>query len=253
MKTIALYNLKGGVGKTTVAVNLACLAAADGAGVLLWDLDPQGAAGWSLRAGRRRGGGARRLLAGRADPATLAAPTDVPGLSIIASRRSYRRLDTLLCGGGGGRRTLRRLLEPLDGAYDWLFLDCPPGMSRLAENIVRAADCVLVPVVPSPLGVRSWESLVVFLARQGIDTRVAVPFVSMLERSRRAHSDAVRELRDREPRLCQAMIPRRADIETTARRPFVLRHPRSPGTRAFDALWEEVKAHVARESAPAVT
>jgi chromosome partitioning protein len=253
LKTIALYNLKGGVGKSTAAVNLACLAASEGTAVLLWDLDPQGAAGWCLRVERAPGGKIGGLLRGEADPAALAVPTAIPGLSVIASRLSYRKLDARLHGLPKPRSTLRGLLEPLADAFDWVFLDCPSGLSLLAENVFQAADCLLVPTIPAPLSVRAWETLVVFLRREGFDARRALSFFSMVEPAKRVHREAMRVFRSREPRVCGTIVPHRADIEamSASRRPVAFYRPRSPGGQAFAALWSEVKGRITeRKTAP---
>ncbi len=250
MKIIALYNLKGGVGKSTAAVNLACLAASEGAPVLLWDLDPQGAAGYCLRVDRAPGGKVGRLLRGEAEPAALAVPTAVPGLSVIPSRLSYRNLDARLRGLPKPRSTLRALLDPLAKAFDWVFLDCPSGISLLAENVFRAADCLLVPTIPAPLSVRAWETLVALLQREGFDPRRAVAFFSMAEPAKRVHRETMRVFRGREPRVCGTVVPYRADIEaaSASRRPVAFHRPRSPGGQAFGALWAEVKGRLAAKS-----
>ena len=152
MKTIAVYNIKGGVGKSTAAVNLACCAADSGQPTLLWDLDAQGAASYYLGLEGAGHSGTRKVLQGKQDLRELAVRTRFPLLDVIPARFSYRKMDIRLERKGKPRNTLSAILGPLASAYAWVFLDCPAGISLLAESVFRAADLLLVPWfrLPSP-------------------------------------------------------------------------------------------------------
>ena len=110
MRTVAVYNLKGGVGKTATAVNLGFLAAQDGRRTLLWDLDPQGAASFYLRVKPKVKGGGRNLVKGRTAVDEVIRTTAYPGLDLLPADFSYRGLDLDLLVGGvqrgvvGGQR-----------------------------------------------------------------------------------------------------------------------------------------------------
>nr|MBA2624765.1 AAA family ATPase [Acidimicrobiia bacterium] len=164
MAVVALYNLKGGVGKTTGAVNLAHLAARLGRRTLVWDLDGQGAATFLL-GGEPAGHRALDAIVDGSRPLDdLVVPTAFEGLSLVPASPSYLGLDIALDATRKPARRLARLLEPLADQYDDVFLDCPPSMSTLSASIVRAADVVLVPLLPSPLAVRAFDQLSRFVA-----------------------------------------------------------------------------------------
>lgn len=126
-QVIALYNIKGGVGKTSAAVNLAWLAADGGGRVLLWDLDPQGAATYLLRVKPKVRGGARKLVRGKSDPAALLKGTDHERLDLLPGDFSYRNMDLELRDTKRPAKGFGRVLAPLADEYDYVFLDCPPA------------------------------------------------------------------------------------------------------------------------------
>ena len=123
----SLYNLKGGVGKTASCVNFAYMAATDGFKTLLWDLDPQGASSFYYKAQPRGKGSVKKIMEHELtlDEAIMA--TDYDNLDIIPSDLSARKLDILLDGHNASRKYLHNLLKSLEGQYDFVFIDCPPG------------------------------------------------------------------------------------------------------------------------------
>ena len=138
MRTLAVYSIKGGVGKTTTAVNLAYLAARQGLRTLVWDLDPQGAASFYFRI-RPKVKGVRRLIRRRRDLRLRVRGTDFEMLDLLPADFSYRNLDLLLSLNKKPRKTLRKLLRPLTSSYDWVFLDCAPSISVVSEAVFAAA------------------------------------------------------------------------------------------------------------------
>src|SRR6202161_4626205 len=154
MKIIAVTNIKGGVGKTTTAVNLAYLCAAGGQSTLLWDLDPQGAATYILRCEPNEHASAKKLVAGKRELPELLVPSGHAHLDVLPSDLAYRNFDVHLSARKHPTERLLKMSRPLRDAYAALFLDCPPGISLLSENVLRGADAVVVPLVPTPLSVR---------------------------------------------------------------------------------------------------
>src|SRR6478672_10500627 len=142
VKTLAVYNIKGGVGKTSTAVNLGYIAAQRGLRTLLWDLDPQAAATFIFRVRPRiKGGGERVVRATKPLEAALKA-TDFDGLDLLPADFTYRHMDLMLDRTKRPTRRLERVLEPLSREYDLLVLDCPPSVSLVSENVLHMSDTV---------------------------------------------------------------------------------------------------------------
>lgn len=244
MKTVALYHVKGGVGKSTAAVNLAWMAAEAGIPTLLWDLDSQGASSWTL-GGTLADDSAKKILKGDTPIGRLVRPTGHSRLSMIPASLSYRYLDILLRKADPPRSALKKLLKPFSESYSLAVLDCPPGLSNLADNVFEAADLILVPIVPAPLSLRAWEQLQHYLEQEGFKSRHLLPFLSMVDRRRSLHRALVETPGAAFPSGFAATIPYAASIERMAeRREPVARFVGSgdPALQAFQALFNAMRS-----------
>jgi cellulose biosynthesis protein BcsQ len=242
VNTLGTYNIKGGVGKTATAVNLAWLAARDGRRTLLWDLDPQGAASYVLRVRPHVKGGGKALVRGKRSLDQAVRPTEFERLHLVPSDFTYRNLDLVLDDTKKPTQRLGRLLAPLAGDYDVAILDSPPGISLVSENVVQAAGTLLVPLIPTTLSVRTLDQLTEFVAR--LDHRPTLfPFFTMADGRKRLHREVMEGLRARRDDLATTVIPARSLVEQMAvhRAPLPTFSPRSQVTRSYEDLWAEVK------------
>ena len=243
---LATYNIKGGVGKTSAAVNLAYLAARDGAPTLLWDLDPQGASTYLFRVRPKVRGGGRKLVRLQARRRrALIKGTDHLGLDLLPADFSYRHMDLALDNFKHPTRRLARVLAPLRDEYEYIFLDCPPSISLVSESVFEAADALLVPIIPATLSSRTFEQLSELVA--ATDPQV-LAFFSMVDVRKSLHREVMAQLRARargdDARRGDPRAPTRssgwASSATSSRR--------SPPLAARDrlrALWVDVRRRLA--------
>jgi chromosome partitioning protein len=237
MKTVALYSLKGGVGKTTMAVNLAWAAATLSARkTLLWDLDPQAGASFLLGAEPPPANEARAAFAREVSLTKLIRPTAIDRLSVIAADRSLRGLNRFLDELHKKGR-LAKLLQEVKEQFDRVFLDCPPGLTETTEQILRAADLIVVPVIPSPLSHRALEEVYDHLDRRQIARSVVFPFFNMVDRRRTLHAETL-EAHPRWP-----AVPMASSFEAmSAQRCPIGGMPRSsPAAAGLIALWRRIE------------
>jgi len=245
--TVALYNIKGGVGKTSAAVNLAWAAAEEGARVLLWDLDPQGAASYLLRIRPKVRGGGAKLVRGKSDPATLVKGSDHPRLDLLPADFSYRNMDLALDATKRPTEGLARVVAPLAGDYDYVFLDCAPAISLASESVFAAADVLLVPLIPTPLSLRTYDQLRGFVADEVSKPRPRVlAFLSMIDGRKALHRDVAEQLAS-EDAVLSSTIPAASDVERMGlqRRALAQFAPRGRAALAYGALWTELRGRIA--------
>jgi cellulose biosynthesis protein BcsQ len=253
MKTFATYNIKGGVGKTSTAVNLSYLAARDGYRVLLWDLDPQAAASFLFRIRPRVKGGGKALIKGTRPVDDAIKATDFDNLDLLPADFTYRNLDLLLDAAKKPERRLGSLLAPLSAEYDLIFLDCPPGISLLSESVLRAADMLLVPLIPTTLSVRTLDQLTDFISGQNGTRPAILAFFSMIDRRKRLHREISEQLPAQRPDVAATTIPALSLIEqmSVQRAPVSAFAPRSAAARQYAALWAEARERAGLEAPPA--
>jgi chromosome partitioning protein len=242
MKIISSYSIKGGVGKTALAVNLAFALCESGQRTLLVDLDPQGAASFYFRIGsaekfRMRdtqdmADGLRRNIR----------ESDFPGLDIIPSNLGYRHFDLLLDGMTKRRKQLRRVLEEFKADYDVIVMDCPPNITLLSENVFRASDAILVPVIPTVLSQRTLEQLAGFFRDEELPCDLLRPFFSMAQKRNKMHREIMADLPVSHPGFLKTAIPFSVDVEKMGvrRMPLLAYSTSCEAAQAYRALCNEI-------------
>ena len=241
MHTLAVWTIKGGVGKTAAAVNLAHAAAITGIRTLLWDLDPQGATSFYLRALPQLPGGVRTILDRSRDLRQFAQPSEFDNLFLLPADFSYRHLDLALDAGPKPRKRLAKRLRPLATDFDLLLIDCPPSVSLVSEAVLRTSDALLVPVIPTTLSMRTLDQVRDFADAAGKHRPRVLPFLSMVDRRKRMHLDTC-ERCFADPDFLRTVIPSASVVERMGltRAPVAATLPSQPAARAFGELWREI-------------
>ncbi|WP_077530945.1 ParA family protein [Vreelandella utahensis] len=243
MQIIAFHNVKGGVGKTSAAVNVAYLASQAGISTLLWDLDPQGAATWFLSEDTPQPG--RKLaplIKGKSPVGDYVRSTPYPKLELIPAHQSARNFDIKLSQAGSGRE-LKQWLKSLSEETALVILDCPPSLSELAEQVMETANAVYVPIIPTKLSLNSWEQIDGFAKDHKIKAKRLRPFFSMVDRRKTLHRELADNRAKTLPRALNAVIPNASAIERMGeeRKPLELMARRSKAAQAYRELWQEIR------------
>jgi len=220
---------------------------AHGARTLIFDLDPQGAASYYFRAAPKVRSRGKSLVRGKVDVREAITPTDFPGIDLIPSDFSFRNLDVVLDAAKDPGRSLARVVRPLTKRYDHVFLDCPPSISRLSENVFNAADALLVPIIPTTLSLRALDQLDGFLARRAERSPLVLPFFSMVDGRKRLHRELIEDLCLAHPDILRTAVPSATAVERMGahQAPVASFDRRSPAVKAYAGLWDEVLARLA--------
>jgi len=242
MTIIATYNIKGGVGKTSTAVNLAYLAAQNNYKTLVWDLDPQGASSFYFRVKPKVKGGSKDLIAGARELDGLIKATDFENLDLLPADFSFRNLDLVLDERKKPTQRLRKLLAPLTKEYDIIILDCPPNISLLSEAIFEASQLIVSPIIPTVLSLRTLEQLKKYIKDNQLKHIKLLPFFSMADRRKKMHREIIESLVEKHPDILKTVIPYASDIERMGleRMPLGGYMKKSRSVDAYQSLWKEI-------------
>ena len=193
MAAIGIYSVKGGVGKTTLASNLAwCNGAIDKRETLVWDLDPSGGVGFLL--GYESSGSRQTVALFDADrnPRRLVCDTAIGKVKLLPADEELRYLEVKL-SRIGNRNRIGRIAQDLSKDFSRILIDCPPVQSELSLQVIRAVDLVIVPLPPSPLSTRAFAQVTRQVKESGMRHPPMLPVLSMVDMRRKLHRDAVVE------------------------------------------------------------
>ncbi len=241
MAVIAVYSVKGGVGKTTISANLAWYSATVSCRkTLLWDLDAAGGAGFLYGVDPKKKKRAGSIFDRDVEPEAVIRKTGYDRLDLLPADESIRELDSMFARLGKKKR-LAKLTDALAKRYDRIILDCPPVLNEVSAQVVRAADCVIVPLPPSPLSARAFELVTKEIRTHAKAHPPILPVLSMLDMRRNLH----RQARADNPNW--PAIPHASAVEQCAvlQRPVGDFAPTSPAARGFRQLWTAIERKLA--------
>jgi cellulose biosynthesis protein BcsQ len=243
MTILSVYNIKGGVGKTAAAVNLSYLAANEEKNTLLCDLDPQSSATYYFRVKPKMKTGLKPLVKGKKSLEKNIKATDYNFLDLLPADFSLRNMDILLDNLKNSKNRLHSVLKMFKGDYEYIFLDCPPNITLVSENIFYASDLILVPVIPTTLSYRTFEKLLEFFKKNKLSIKKIIPFFSMVEIRKNMHKDSMEELKKQYPEFLNTKVSYSSIVEKMGihREPVGSFSPRSVPAQQYHLLWEEVK------------
>lgn len=242
MKALSFYNIKGGVGKSTSTVNVAYETSRLGFRTLVWDLDPQGAASYILKVKPQLHDSVSKLVAGKRDFDQQIKETHWPLLDIVPSDFALRHLDTILDREKQSSKTLAKMIKSTGKHYDVVILDCAPAASLVSENVINASDVICVPLIPTTLSVRSFESLYDFVKKTRNPEPKIVGVFTMVDRRKHLHKQIMEKYTSSDPRFSKTSIPASTLVEQMAshRGPLSTFAPRSSATLAYTELTSEL-------------
>lgn len=249
MKRIAVYNIKGGVGKTTTSVNLACLLARQGLSVLLWDLDAQGGSSYFFQLQHKNAGQLQRLFDKRSNIYDLIQSTGSYQIDVIANDSEFsdlnmQQVSRMTALSYTNFEIIDLALHELKDDFDVCIVDCPPGKSLLHENVFRAMDLMVVPNIPAPLSIYCNEMLLELLSKISNLRMSVLSFYNMVQVNKKMHHQYVFGSKEssEEIRQLNNYIPFYSEIEQiTATRQSIFHQLKAAKSNAYyQFLWQEI-------------
>ncbi len=244
---IALANQKGGVGKTTTAINLGAALARLGKRVLIFDIDPQANSSAGLGV-RREGPSAYEVVLGHSHASGTVAPTSVDGLMIVPAAPPLAGAEVELVPMMAREFRLKRALEDVRDAYDYVLIDCPPSLGLLTVNALTAADEVIVPVQCEYLALEGLSQLTATLdlVRRNLNSQLRLRglLLTMFDGRTNLSQQVADEVRAHFANTFKTVIPRSVRLSEAPSHglPIAQYDPSSRASRAYDELAQEVIA-----------
>jgi chromosome partitioning protein len=257
MTVLALANQKGGVGKTTSAINLGACLAARGRRVLLVDADPQANATAGLGLSASPAGSIYEVLIEEATVVEVTLETPQPGLWLVPSASDLAGAEVELVPAMAREYRLRRALDTARSAYDLVIIDCPPSLSLLTINALTTAEQVIVPVQCEYLPLEGLGQLIqtLDLVRRNLNQNLHLLglLLTMFDGRTNLSQQVAQEVRSHFPNTFRAVIPRSVRLSEAPSYglPICAYDPASRGAKAYEALADEVLSILDSGPAPA--
>lgn len=247
MKTIALYNIKGGVGKTTNTVNFACMLAKQGLSVLLWDMDPQGGSSYFFDLENTNDNTHARLFDGAKSIYDVIRPTQNNHIDIISNDSKFsdqfmNKASRMTTIDFVHNDLFKNILKEVKEDYDVCLIDCAPGRFLVHDNIFKAADLLLIPNIPAPLSVYCNNMLIKELQTKVSDTNKILCFYNMVQAHKNTHKFYLNDPEQQNDYFLNSYIPFYAEIEAiTLNKESIFQHIKEFKTNIYyERLWQEV-------------
>jgi cellulose biosynthesis protein BcsQ len=241
MKVVAVHSQKGGVGKTSITLNLAHKAMTLGFETLVIDLDAQGSATFLLGQGSAPKLRAKDWLTPEIDWNHFIEATCYNGVYILPARKGLRKLDRLMTDAVSEKH-LKRLLKSLRSQFDLVLIDCPPGINTLTEQAYRASDLILVPLTPTPLCLESYRDLIEFTRDMAIDPNKLAPFFNRVNQRLALHRECLTKFAQGQDLPQLGWVRSTTLIEQMAldKRAVTDSHPDHPVSKDLNELWKAI-------------
>ena len=245
MKKIAVYNIKGGVGKTTTSVNLSCLLAQAGYSVLLWDLDPQGGSSYFFHKQNQNLNSHGRLFDKYITIYEVIQSTETYAIDLIGNDPMFsdmflNKASKIASINFGNHELFRETLKEVEEDYDFCIMDCAPGRFLIHENIFQAADLLLVPNIPAPLSLYC-NNMLMDSVQQNEICKV-LSFYNMVQTHKNLHRKYLDDRDAQGSRLLNNYIPFYSDIELITHTHESIFHQLKDSRAVvyYQSLWEEI-------------
>lgn len=248
MKKIALYNIKGGVGKTTTTVNLACLLAKRGLSVLLWDLDPQGGSSYFFKQENFNDNTHDRLFDRYIPIYDVIRSTDTYQIDVISNDSKFsdqfmNKASRITALNFLNEELIANTLEEVKDDYDVCIMDCSPGRFQLHQNIFKASDLLLIPNIPAPLSVHCNNMLIAELQQKFLSRKTTIlSFYNMVQSHKNLHKFYIHNRDESQRYILNTHIPFYAEIEniTLSKESIFHQLKEFKPNMYYENLWKEV-------------
>lgn len=247
MKKIAVYNIKGGVGKTTTSVNLACLLAKYGLSVMLWDLDPQGGSSYFFNRQNQNTNTHARLFDRYITIYDVIHSTDSYHIDVISndamlSDQFMNKASRITTVNFANHEMIKLILSEVEDDYDVCIMDCSPGRFLMHDNIFYAADLLLIPNIPAPLSVYCNNMLIDELQHNASVWNKTLSFYNMVQPHKNLHRQYLDNRKEATDHILNSFIPFYTEIEliTLTKESIFHQLKEFKANMYYHKLWQEI-------------